>query len=292
MSRSAVQPSSAASSRHRSRRSATGCAGLAAAGVGGRFAGHGGPLPAGRVPALPVPELVDLDGQRGVDLGGPLREHLQQLGRDAGDLGLAVDDRPPRDPVAVGELGPQHRLVQAAQHPLVPLQVAGVQRQPPPVGGLDLGRDHGVGVQLRVVGPGGGLAERRHRQPERVGMQPAAVMPDPGGGPVPLQVRQRRRHGDVVGFEQAGVAGERPPHAQRLRRRERGVEPRHRPHHPPVGRSCRSTSADAERRPVGRVAALQQPLQVVGLDPAGQAEPVGLAARATGPAPRPGASAR
>ena len=101
----------------------------------------------------------------------------------AGDLGLAVDDRLPADPVAVGQLGAQHRLVQAAQHPLVALQVAGVERQPPPVVGLDLGRDDGVGVHLRVVGPRRRLAERRHRQPERVGVLAAAVRPAPGSSP-------------------------------------------------------------------------------------------------------------
>ena len=69
---------------------------------------------------------------------GPLREHLQQLGRHAGDLGLAVDDRLPADPVAMGQLGAQHRLVQAAQHPLVAFQVAGIQRPPPTVLGLHL----------------------------------------------------------------------------------------------------------------------------------------------------------
>ena len=37
---------------------------------------------AGRVPTLPGPELGDLRGERRVDLLGPLREHLQQLGRD------------------------------------------------------------------------------------------------------------------------------------------------------------------------------------------------------------------
>ena len=96
------------------------------------------------------------------------------------------------DPVAVGQLGAQHRLVQAAQHPLVALQVAGVQRQPPPVVGLDLGRDDGVGVQLRVIGPRRRLAERRHRQPERVGVQAAAVDPHPGRRPEPLQMLERR----------------------------------------------------------------------------------------------------
>ena len=117
-----VQPSSAASSRHLPTRSATGCAGLGGAGVGGRLPGDGGPLPAGGVPSFPFPEGVQLDGQRGVDLGGALGEHLQQLGGAAGDLGLTVDDRPPRHPVAVGQLGAQHRLVQAAEGPLLPFR--------------------------------------------------------------------------------------------------------------------------------------------------------------------------
>ena len=128
----------------------------------------------------------------------------EQLVGDAGDLGLPVDDRPPRDPEAVGQLGAQHRLVQPAEHPLMPLQVAGVERPPAAVVGLHLGRDHGVGVDLRVVGPRRRLPERGHRQPVRVGMQPAAVEADPGRRPEPLQMLERRRHGDVVGVEQPG----------------------------------------------------------------------------------------
>ena len=65
--------------------------------------------------------------------------------KGAGDLGLPVHHRLPGDPVAVGEFGAQHRLVQAAQHPLMPLQEPGIQRQPAPVDGLHLGGNHGVG---------------------------------------------------------------------------------------------------------------------------------------------------
>jgi hypothetical protein len=49
-----------------------------------------------------------------------------------------------------------------------------------------------VGVELRIISPGGGLTERRHDQPERVGMQPPSVRPDASGGPVSLEVCQRR----------------------------------------------------------------------------------------------------
>ena len=136
-------------------------------------------------------------------------------------------------PKRCGQLGPQDRLVEAAEHPLVPLQVAGVERQPATVGGLDLGGDHGVGVDLRVIGPRRRLTERRHRQP--------AACPGAAGAPFerirvvdPNRSRcvERRGDGDVVRLEQPAVAGQRPPHRQRLRRRERRVEPGHRPHAP------------------------------------------------------------
>ena len=74
-------------------------------------------------------------------------------------------------PEPVGELGTEDGLVETADHPLVSLQVAGIERVPAAVGGLDLGRDDGVGVDLRIVGPRRRLTERRHRQPVRVGMQ-------------------------------------------------------------------------------------------------------------------------
>ena len=44
---------------------------------------------------------LDLDLKRRFDLTGPFREHLDQLGRCAGDLGLTVHDRLPADPEAV-----------------------------------------------------------------------------------------------------------------------------------------------------------------------------------------------
>ena len=189
-SRLGVQSSSAASAAHRVRRSATPLPVLWARVSADASRHSAARSQRRRVPPLAATELADLDGQRVVDLAGAFGEHLEQLPGQAGDLGLTVDDRLPRHPVAVGQLGPQHRLVQAAQHPLMPLQVAGVQRQPPAVVGLDLGRDDGVGVHLRVIGPRRRLAERRHRQPERVGMQAAAVDPHPGRRPEPLQMRR------------------------------------------------------------------------------------------------------
>ncbi len=98
--------------------------------VSGCFTGQGGAFPPRRLPPFAVAEVVELVGQRHVDVSGPLGEHSEQLVRHAGDLGLTVHDRTPIDTETVGELGPQHGLVEAAEHPLMPLQVAGIQRQP------------------------------------------------------------------------------------------------------------------------------------------------------------------
>ena len=79
---------------------------------------------------------------------------------------------------------------------------------------MDLGRDDGVRVDLRIVGSRRRLAERGDHQPVRVGMQPAAITADASGGPEPLEVLERGGDGDVVGFEQAFVVGQRPPYRQ------------------------------------------------------------------------------
>ena len=193
-SRLGVQPSSAASAGPPCPQIRDTVAGLVGAGVGRRLPGTARPVPTvvGSRPSRRR-NSPTLTASAASTWPARLENTVQQLARQAGDLGLAVDDRLPRHPVAVGQLGSQHRLVQAAQHPLVPLQVAGVQRQPPAVVGLDLGRDDGVGVQLRVVGPRRRLAERGHRQPERVGVLAAAVDPHPGRRPEPLQMLERRR---------------------------------------------------------------------------------------------------
>jgi hypothetical protein len=92
------------------------------------------------------------------------------------------------------------------------LQIAAIQRHPPTISRLHLRRDHRVGVDLRVIRPRRRLAEHRHRETLRVRMQPATVAADPRRRPEPLQVRQRRRHGDIVGFEEAAITRQRPTH--------------------------------------------------------------------------------
>ena len=159
----------------------------------------------------------------------------------------------------------------------MPLQIAAVQRPPPPIERLDLRRDHCVGVQLRVIGTGRGLTERGHRQAVRVREHPIPVHPHPCRRAIALQVRERRAHGLIVHVEEPGVTGEGPQHTHRLRRRERRIKPRHRPHHRtirPVAVNQRLT----QRCPQNRVTALQHRLQHVAADFTGEAELVGLRA--------------
>ncbi len=205
-----------------------GDAGLVPAGVGGGFPGDGRVLPLGRVAAFAFAEAEQHHLAEVFDLPGPLREHLEDLGGDAGDLGLAVDHGSPGDAVAGGELGAQDRLVDEAQGPLVVLQIRRIQRIPAAIGQLHLGGGDPVGVQLGVVLPGRGLGEERHRQPDGVRIGPGPVHPDTGGGPEPLDMIHHRLHGQIMGLPPAVVAGERPQHRHRLRGGEGAVEAGHR----------------------------------------------------------------
>ena len=128
-----------------------------------------------------------------------------------------------------------------------------------------------MGVDLRIIGTRRRLTEHGDRQSVGVGMATLVVVADPSGRPEPLKVRQRRRDGDIVCFEVAAVAGQRPQHAQRLGCRERGVEPGDRLHHPTIG-DLAILQRVAELCPRDWVAARQQSFQRRSFDGAGQAE--------------------
>jgi hypothetical protein len=252
------------------------CAGFGSARVLGGLPSEGGALPPGRVSTLPRPELADLDRQELVDLAGALGERGEQLGGHADDLGLALDDRTPGDAIAVGELGPKHRLVQAAEGSLLALEGAGVERHPPSRG-LDLGGDDDVAVELGVVLAGGGLAERRHGEPAGLRVLAVAVDPHPRGGGVALDVVEHGAHRQVVRLGQPRVAGQAPPHRQRLRRRERRVEPAHGADQPALGVDA-VDQLGAEPRPRDGVAAAQERFEVLGRHRPGQSQSLGLPA--------------
>lgn len=128
-------------------------AGLVNAGVGRGLAAEHRSFPPCRVAALAGGELGDLRLQRRVDLCGALGELGEQLGGGTGNLGLTVDNLTERDPVAVGELGAQHRLIEAAERSLMTLQEPRVEGQPSSVEGLHLGRHDQMGLQLRIIRP-------------------------------------------------------------------------------------------------------------------------------------------
>ncbi len=221
--RSPSQPSASASSIHRVCASATGSPDFGPARVDRGLSLDGGGFPAGGVAAFAFEERLGQHLAEGFDLGGALGEHLEQLVGDTVDLGLALHDRSPGDAIAVGELGPQDRLVQPADGLLGLLRVVAVEGHPPPVRGDDLGGDDGVGVELRVVLPRRGLLEHGHGEPGGVGELAAAAVPHPGRAPVGLEVGERGLDGDVVGVEHTFVAGQAPPQRHRLRGGEGGV---------------------------------------------------------------------
>lgn len=252
--------------------------GLVGSAVLGGAPGEGGALPAGGVPALPVPELGQCHGDGVVDLDGALREHGEQLGGDPGQFRLAIRDRSPSDTEAVRELGAQHRLVEAAEGALLALEVASVEREPAAVGGPHLGGDHDVGVQLGVVLARGDLPEGSHHQAARFGVLAGAVHANPGGRPVALEVLEHASDRGVVGVEESGVAGERPPHRDRLRGGERGVEPGDGRDQLPLAVEA-VDERGAEPCPRHGVVAGQQRLQVFVRHLPGEAEAAGLAAQ-------------
>ena len=71
-------------------------------------------------------------------------------------------------------------------------------------GVLDLGRDHGVGVQLRVDRPGGVLTEQRRDDPW-VSTWWTPFGATPGHRPVRLEPAQRGVDRGVVGGEHLGA---------------------------------------------------------------------------------------
>ena len=69
-------------------------------------------------------------------------------------------------------------------------------------------------------------------------MQAATFRTDPGGRSVPFDMIQHGLDGDVMTLRVSLVAGQRPQHTDRLRRRERRVEPGDRPDHLSVGQGA------------------------------------------------------
>ena len=188
--------------------------------------------------ALPLAELFELAGEDGADGGAALGEHVEQLVGDTGDLGLTRDDRSPVDTETVGRArraaptGTGRRASAGAASGSGRPTPASARRPSAPsprsrrgCGSGDRRLGKWSGGTWRSSGP---FVSGWSRPPfERMRVV------DPNRSRCASAADDR----DVVRFEQTLVAGQRPPHRQRLRRRERRIEPRHRPHHA-ARRSC------------------------------------------------------
>jgi hypothetical protein len=106
---------------------------LGRAAVEDGFALEAPPLPGRGLPVEGVDEPVELGVDAGLHLGRALRERVQDLGGDSGDVGDPVHRRLPGDAEAAGELGPQPGVVHRRQRPLIQLQRPGIEGQPPAI---------------------------------------------------------------------------------------------------------------------------------------------------------------
>ena len=189
------------------------------------LSGERGSLPLRRLTALALDEVIDLVVQRGLDLDGALGEQSQHVLRHTRDFGLAVLDRFPFEPEPVREFVAEHRLVDAAEHPLVLLHVGAVECEPTSVGGADLVGDHRVGVEVGIVGSRCRLPEGCNREAVGVGVESlVGSLSDASGRTESFEMCERGGHGGVVCVEESLVLGERPQDADRLRRGEGRVE--------------------------------------------------------------------
>ena len=145
----------------------------------------------------------DVKREQGLDLGAALGEQLPQLRPDAGDVGMAVDNRVPADAEAGGELGAEGGVVDPADGALLVLEKARVEGEPAATAVLHLGPDEGVRVQLGIDAAAGVLAEQRHGQALGVDLV-HAVGADAGDRAVALEPAERRGDRGVVGGEHLG----------------------------------------------------------------------------------------
>jgi hypothetical protein len=200
------------------------------------------------------------------DVGAAARERLDQRPRDALEVGVAVGDRTEGDVEAAAEFGTELGLVEVAGGLGVQVQMPGIQRPPAAVIGRvgEVGDQH-VGVQQRIIRPGGPVPEPGGHEPVRRHLLVAALAAAGVGG-VPFQVVQSRDHGGVVGLTDLPGdvrIGQRPQQRHRLRGPEGQIEPGH------------GAGVTHQRLPVGRVRAGQHRAQRLGGHQPVQTEPGG-----------------
>lgn len=141
---------------------------------------------------------VAVGGQLGPDLHAAAGEQGDQTGVDPRQISLPLGtDRPPFHPKPIGQIMPQHRLVEGARGQTLSVQATGVQGGPPAIDPLDGVGDQDVGVELRVSVAGRPVPERRAHQPAAVDLLRAVPAPSSVSG-VDVKVGQGCGHGRLV----------------------------------------------------------------------------------------------
>ena len=210
-------------------------------GFAGRELAEPDHLRAARGAAFRVPELIQQHTQGALDLGGAGGELGQQHVVHTVDLEprraprTAVPQAPGGAGLACDGVGDQ-AVVHLADRNRRRIEGFRVDAAPHPVQALDFVRDHQVGVQVRVTGAGVPVVERgRDRSPNRDLRD--TLTPDASEQRVRLDQLKALRYGVAVRGGDAGLRGrisQCPQHADRLRHRERQVEPGHRDRGPPA----------------------------------------------------------
>ena len=202
--------------------------------------------------------------ERRVDLSLPPTERTRHDTRNTGDLGDPAAHECPFHADRARELAPQHRLVKKARRTRLGVQPAPVQRRPPPVEPAPEVRHQDVGVQLRITGPRGPMAERRSDEARRLlDDRPSVATPHRHGRPLEVPNSLQGRY--IMSFTYRVTqfrATEPEQQAHALRRRERQIEP---------GDPCR-TARCPQRSPVARVQPGQHVAKRLGRDIAAEPE--------------------
>ena len=171
----------------------------------------------------------------------------------------------------MGQLAAQHRLVEAAEHPLMPLQVAGIERPPPAIVGLHLGRASrracGSGDRRPATSSGGTSPSSGLGCPDAAGHHHDGSSSSTRTAPDARAPRSRRRHGPPRGDGRRSATTTRS--ATSAPRTSRQSPP---PHGPLDHRGDAIDQLAAERHPRNGVTARQHQLQRFRRDGARQSE--------------------
>ncbi len=167
---------------------------------------------------------VALDGSD--DLLATVRKGLAETTRHAGHIGVALGDLLEQQPELAGQLIAKDRLVDEAGGAGMAIEVTPIEGGPAPVGPLGQIGEQDVGVQRRVAGSAGAMAEGGADEALAITDSQSPVATAHMAG-VTLEVLQGGVDGAVMAGDdhlRCGLVAQAPDHRYRLRCRQRQVE--------------------------------------------------------------------